>query len=240
MDQLKDMLLRDHLAESEVGSAGNWHDRYIKPWGSAYPRVRQEPNIAQRFLFEGLPQALMGMRSPGGAGVMRNSIISRQLENAHLKALMKEAPAVASMGSARRAIDAGRSRPMAWSDEAITGGAPPDLAAARLQQGGMMPTFYTRSATGLAERNPEAIRSAVQGVNYPRFKYQGRGAANENRGVGQGLGLSEFERYQDAIAAQRQGLTLQEWERRLGLGSSGPPSLRVIEGGRGQGLFPAE
>jgi hypothetical protein len=70
-------------------------------------------------------------------------------------------------------------------------------------------------------------------IKHPGWKYQKAKVANENRGVGKGLGLSQWERHQDAVHAQRQGLTLQEWERRLGLGiKRGNSPFEVIEGGK--------
>lgn len=178
-----------------------WHERYIKPWGSSQPKepaqwMKDNPTLA-RFLFEGLPLALSGMRPGGVSPLMRNIGKAAELEAKMPMNRYQFGPNLKEWPVDPGVLPPGRSL-AADADNAI----------------------YHASLPG-------------ETIKHPGFKYQGRSAGNENRAVGQGLELSPWERHQDAVAAQRRGLTLQEWERRLDLGiRRGNSPFEVIEGGQ--------
>lgn len=73
MDE-RSALIAALMAEDNVGREPSFHDTYIKPLGSAYPHeqpqwARDYPGLA-RFVGQGIPQALAGMRAPANAAMV--------------------------------------------------------------------------------------------------------------------------------------------------------------------------
>jgi hypothetical protein len=73
----------DQPSQSLIDALMDMHDRYIKPLGSAYPReqpqwAKDNPNMA-RFIGEGLPLALMGIRAAPGATMGNDAVMAHRL-----------------------------------------------------------------------------------------------------------------------------------------------------------------
>ena len=108
-----------------------------------------------------------------------------------------------SMGGFRSSAGAARVPPRGSTDPGITGGAKLDVQLLReypaLREAAMERPEGRYSAVGLSnEVAPDAFRSTLQPVDYPRFQYQGRGAANEPAPLS-----SDMQRYYDAMLRQR-------------------------------------